>query len=80
VYSMRPELVEGPSTSSRRWPVLNSLQGYQGTWLRSYLIAGLTAAITMPLARGDGGRYVALSAALAICTGPAGKAGRLTPR
>src|SRR4029450_5743400 len=30
------------------------------------------AAIIMPLARGDSGRYVALSAALAICTGLAG--------
>jgi SulP family sulfate permease len=39
---MRPEPVEGPSTSSRRWPVFNSLQGYQGSWLRSDLIAGLT--------------------------------------
>jgi sulfate permease, SulP family len=124
---MRPEPVKGPSTSSRRWPVFNSLQGYQGSWLRSDLIAGLTvwavlvpeslayasiaglppvaglyaaapalilyallgssrhlivgpmsataalsAAIIMPLARGDSGRYVALSAALAICTGLAG--------
>jgi sulfate permease, SulP family len=124
---MRPEPVKGPSTSSRRWPVFNSLQGYQGSWVRSDLIAGLTvwavlvpeslayasiaglppvaglyaaapalilyallgssrhlivgpmsataalsAAIIMPLARGDSGRYVALSAALAICTGLAG--------
>jgi MFS superfamily sulfate permease-like transporter len=34
--------------------------------------AALSAAIIMPLARGDSGRYVALSAALAICTGLAG--------
>ena len=46
---MLPEPVEGPSTSSRRWPVFNSLQGYQGSWLRSDLIAELTVwAVLVP--------------------------------
>jgi sulfate permease, SulP family len=34
--------------------------------------AALSAAIIMPVAHGDGGRYIALSTALAICTGIAG--------
>lgn len=34
--------------------------------------AALSAAIIMPLAHGDSARYVALSTALAICTGVAG--------
>src|SRR4029453_9316018 len=46
---MRPEPVKGPSTSSRRWPVFNSLQGYRGSWLRSDLIAGLAVwAVLVP--------------------------------
>jgi hypothetical protein len=46
---MRPEPVKGPSTSSRRWPVFNSLQGYQESWLRSDLIAELTVwAVLVP--------------------------------
>jgi SulP family sulfate permease len=46
---MSPKPVERRSTSSGRWPVFSSLQGYQRGWLRPDIIAGLTVwAVLVP--------------------------------
>lgn len=45
-------------------PVFESLHGYRRAWLRPDVIAGLTV-----LVGADNGRYIALTAAVAIATG-----------